>query len=450
MTIRFIIKTQTSDPERTCHHREIAKVRVPVYVRIRDGREVDLIARSGLLVYPKWWNPVREEVNVSSACPEKERQTINSGIIELRNHLVQNYLNDRIQGRLHKDWLRMQLDGYYNRDRDDSLSLQSLFQKFYADHVLSASCIRQYEVVKSAIIRFESFVREKNGYSHARGFCFLETDDRVISRLYDYLLNEREYLSTCPAHVRDLSRPVRERSVNTVNCMLRKIRALLNWCVSRGYLEKSPFDSYHIGGELYGTPVCMTNDEVLKLYHHEFDSPSLSQQRDVFVFQCNIGCRVSDLMRLTAANVSNGCISYIPQKTMRTNVRTVTVPMNAIARAIFRKYADAKPDGRERVLPCISVQKYNTAIKHMLRKAGITRPVTVLDPLTRTEKSIPICDMASSHMARRTFINNIYRKVKDPELVASLTGHSEGSRAFSRYRVIDTSMKKELVRILEK
>ena len=52
-------------------------------------------------------------------------------------------------------------------------------------------------------------------------------------------------------------------------------------------------------------------------------------------------------------------------------------------------------------------------------------------------------------MARRTFIGNIYKIVKDPNLVTSLTGHPEGSKAFSRYRDIDTEMKKELVGLLD-
>ena len=39
--------------------------------------------------------------------------------------------------------------------------------------------------------------------------------------------------------------------------------------------------------------------------------------------------------------------------------------------------------------------------------------------------------------------------VKDPNLVSALTGHVEGSRAFTRYRTIDIDMKKDLVKILE-
>ena len=64
---------------------------------------------------------------------------------------------------------------------------------------------------------------------------------------------------------------------------------------------------------------------------------------------------------------------------------------------------------------------------------------------------MPINEVASSHMARRTFIGNIYELVKDPNLVSALTGHAEGSRAFNRYRDIDIDidMKRDLVKILE-
>lgn len=449
MTIRFVIKVRTAGAGRYEHQREIAKKRVPVYVRIRDGREIDFMARSGLLVYPKWWNQMREEVSASCACPEEERLMLNSNVIGLRNFLVQNYMSDRIHGKICPEWLRNQMDSYYNNDRSGGLSLNVLIREFCTEHALSRGRAMQYEVVRKAIVRFESYVKAKNGHIYGHGFSFLDGNEKVFVQLQDYLLHENEYLQAIPSLIQDAGRPMRARSVNTVNGMLRKIRALLNWCVSRGYLEKSPFDSFQISGELYGTPVCMTTDEVLKLYHFDLEPVPLQHQRDIFVFQCNIGCRVSDLMRLTMANCNDGCISYIPVKTMRSSARTVTVPMNAIAREIFRKYANSGLDDGQHVFPCISVQKYNKAIKTIMRKAGITRLVTVLDPLTRTEKTVPICDMASSHMARRTFINSIYHKVKDPELVASLTGHSEGSRAFSRYRTIDTEMKKELVKLLE-
>lgn len=75
--------------------------------------------------------------------------------------------------------------------------------------------------------------------------------------------------------------------------------------------------------------------------------------------------------------------------------------------------------------------------------------VTVLNPTTGTEEKRPLNEIASSHLARRTFIGNLYKKVKDPNLVGSLSGHKEGSKAFARYRDIDEDMKKELVNLLD-
>ena len=68
---------------------------------------------------------------------------------------------------------------------------------------------------------------------------------------------------------------------------------------------------------------------------------------------------------------------------------------------------------------------------------------------TGAEEKRPLNEIASSHLARRTFIGNLYKKVKDPNLVGSLSGHKEGSKAFARYRDIDEDMKKELVNLLD-
>ena len=151
-------------------------------------------------------------------------------------------------------------------------------------------------------------------------------------------------------------------------------------------------------------------------------------------------------MNLKKTDIINGNIEYIPHKTIKETGKTIIVPLNNMAREIVDKYFDILD---KELLPFSSAQKYNEAIKVILEKCEITRMVTILDPLTRTEKKVPINEVATSHMARRTFIGNIYKEVTDPNLVSSLTGHIEGSQAFVRYRNIDEDMKKQLVKFLE-
>ena len=103
---------------------------------------------------------------------------------------------------------------------------------------------------------------------------------------------------------------------------------------------------------------------------------------------------------------------------------------------------------RDNILPFISEQKYNIAIKKIFELSGITRLVTVLNSKTREPEQIAINTIASSHLARRCFVGNLYKQVKDQNLVGSMTGHKEGSKAFSRYRYIDDEIKTDLVNLL--
>lgn len=84
----------------------------------------------------------------------------------------------------------------------------------------------------------------------------------------------------------------------------------------------------------------------------------------------------------------------------------------------------------------------------IFRLCGVARIVTVLNPTTGNEEKRPINEVASSHMARRTFAGNLYKKVKDPNLIAYMTGHKPGSAAFARYRNIDMDIKTEMIDLL--
>ena len=125
--------------------------------------------------------------------------------------------------------------------------------------------------------------------------------------------------------------------------------------------------------------------------------------------------------------------------------RSIRVPLNDKAKAILEKYDDLG----ERILPKFNVTDYNRNIRKILRYVGIDRKVVVIDLKTRESVMKPLCDVASTHTARKTFIGNLYKKVKDPSLVASLSGHTDGSRAFARYREIDMDMKRELVEMID-
>lgn len=101
------------------------------------------------------------------------------------------------------------------------------------------------------------------------------------------------------------------------------------------------------------------------------------------------------------------------------------------------------------LIPYYDKNKLNRDIHKVLELASIDRMVTVINPSTVESEQHPIYEVASSHMACRTFVDNLYKKVKDPCLVDKLSGHSEHSRAFTRYRDIEDDMVHEMTNLLE-
>ena len=240
-----------------------------------------------------------------------------------------------------------------------------------------------------------------------------------------------------------------EVSHNTVVAKMRKVRAICYWAQRKGMMDKSPFADYNIKQEVYGTPTTLTMQEVENIYRAEIPA-RLSAQRDIFVFQCYVGQRVSDLQRMTSSNIistpSGLVLQYMQKKTRRHTPRVTEVPLSKIATEIIERYA-GRPDGK--ILPFIAEQNYNYAIKDILRLAGVTRLVPVLNTTTFAEELKPICDIASSHLARRTFTSNIFEITQDERLTISLTGHAEGSRALSRYIKITDKTKRSVIDRLE-
>jgi hypothetical protein len=63
-------------------------------------------------------------------------------------------------------------------------------------------------------------------------------------------------------------------------------------------------DKFKLESETYGTPFYLSLEELKLIYQTNFnDNPILNIQKDVFVFQCCVGCRVGDLMKLKKTDI---------------------------------------------------------------------------------------------------------------------------------------------------
>lgn len=327
-----------------------------------------------------------------------------------------------------------------------------IFDNFLANRKLSDVRVRQYKVLYRALKRYELYSVSKLTFKSITSDT-LRDFEKFLEQEHTFITVSKDGNVVCsPKYQRVYnvipeSRMAKARGGNTLSMIFNLLRTLFNYALNNGVIASTPFKNFEIKVESYGTPYYITIDERNQIYRHDFTMlPQLAIQRDIFVFQCVIGCRVSDLYAMTRANIINGAIEYIARKTKEGRPVTVRVPLNSIAKDILEQYKDIDSVP---LFPFIAQQNYNDAIKQVFLLSGVTRMVTIVNSVTSEQEQRPMNEIASSHLARRCFIGNLYKQVKDPNLVGALSGHKEGSKAFARYREIDEQMKQDLVQLLE-
>ncbi len=261
---------------------------------------------------------------------------------------------------------------------------------------------------------------------------FLKTNRDINEITHETLILFENYL-----------RASENKGHNTIVSNMKRLRAFFKFAEMKEWIKINPFKKYKVESERYGRPIALSKNEFELLYSKDLsENLKLDKIRDIFIFQSCIGCRVSDLMRLTKANIINGFIQYVPIKTKEESPSPVSIPINDKAKAILNKYA-----GSDTLLPFISDVKYNLYLKDLFKHCELTRQVIRLNPLTGVEESISLNKIASSHLARRTFISILHKKGKD-SVIASMTGHSKTSKAFARYYDIDDEQKQEIINLI--
>ena len=447
-----------------------------INLRLYVSRDIRLRIGSGIWLDRKRWGK-KNDINIPIIQGEEREQLLEkrARLKALTDLLEQEINTSPDKSTITSDYLRKVVTKFHKPSKAKKEFEKSFFDVidvYLSTHKLSEPRLKNFRVLVRCLHRFELFKRKDTGRGFTLTFANLSTE--VLRQIEDFLSDEQhvfrkypEIYEQCPYSVKIAAKtPARKRppildtegnkvpkgmpkprGQNSVADLLTRFRAFTLWAIDNGYTTNSPFKHFAIGEIVYGTPIYISNDERNKLLETDLsDDKEVEIQRDIFVFQCLVGCRVSDLYKMTHRSIINGAVEYIARKTKEDRPITVRVPLNDTALKLIAKYQDYS---RDSLFPFNTEQDYNRKIKVAFLRAGLDRVVTVLDQQTRQEVQRPLYEVASSHMARRTFIGNIYKKVKDPNLVGALSGHKEGSKAFARYRDIDEEMKKELISFLD-
>ena len=432
-----------------------------VLIQLRCGTFSQRV-KSRVFIFPKYFDSKNHKIVINQRTLTKEvvaMQQAKKKVDDICNALLEKFQTTK-RDSIKEGWAQDIVDRIMfpeNYTVEEEHTFFERYEQFVNGADLSIPRYRHYQVMERILKRYELYT----GHS----LTFETLDNLELEKIRDFIRDEHKFFTVDKEGKR---KPIKkyaaiyatvpeyrypeERGQNYLVYTMKIIRAFINWAMQQGYTSNDPFRGFKIGMDKYGSPIYITTQERDTIYNFDLSAQAhLERQRDVFIFQCMLGCRVGDLYKMTKDNIvedSYGkAIEYIPEKTKKKNPRTVKVYLHPTALAILNKYEGSLADDKA-LLPLISQQKYNDAIKEVFRACGITRMVPVLDTITRKTEMKPICDVASSHMARRTFVGNLYKQVKDPNLVGKLSGHAEGSRAFARYRDIDDEMISDMTKLL--
>lgn len=425
-----------------------------VLISLKNGNDYFVRSKSGIFVTPD--NFRNGEIVVNRRKVGNDVQYHEDQLKKMNDlcAYIMGKVSDTPKEQINSVWFKEVVDRFNHPEKyapkvEAKKSFYELAEEYLEKKDFSIDHTKAIRVLVRDVARYEGFRRA----TEDKDFSF--DVDKVtrtdIEDFLDYLRNEKSLSEEYPKIFQKLlrSHPIGVkrgqcklvvRGDNTLVKLTKKLKAFFVWLYETDKTKNRPFDGIKIGSEKFGTPYYITIEERNAIADFDFSgSKSLEVQRDIFVFQCFVGCRVGDLIKLTEDNIINGVLVYAPHKTKDEGDQTLQarVPLHPKAVELIEKYKGSVPDGR--LFPFITPQKYNEAIKAIFTKVGITRNVVVRNPKSGENEIKPINEIASSHLARRTFVGNAYFKVSDPNIIGKMSGHVEGSKAFSRYRKIEDS-----------
>lgn len=407
--------------------------RAEILLRVTVGRGAQFRIKSGIRVRPDRWRDGAIIMPRGNRAEAAELVETDARLRDLTGRIIR-FCAQRDKGDVTKQDLE-DLAGYKHMDPDDRLTMPALLARLDAIPGRRRRSEMKRNYACGAWERFADYqekvwgrdVRDLRRFSKQTGEDFV-----------DYLLHEGDLRRH---HGLGGNPRIINKGESSVNVVTEVVRSLLRDGEAAGLLDVDPVIT-RLQEAPEGTPYFLTSEERDLIAAHDYGTKPRNRNRDVFVLHCLLGCRVSDLQALRPSNVGEEALEYVPKKTSYRSGSVVRIPLTDRVRGLLAGVMT------ERGIRCDWRGYRRTTVKRLIRDAGIERLVTVINPRTHQEERRPIWEVANTHIARRTFIGNLYKKVKDPALIGSMTGHVEGSQSFRRYRAIDDDMKREVLGLL--
>ena len=370
-----------------------------IYIRLRDGRTLDIKAKTNYHIDPSNWDEVTQRP-LKRLLKVVDFANLDTDLATLKNDLLKEYNISKGIKVINTLWLK---------DFLNPTQVEKKYPDILVDYIdtfieLKKNDIRKPTIVKCNVIKhlLELYQKQTKSILYIRNI-----DSKFKSDFEKYCIS----VGYAP---------------NTTARNIRFIKTFCKHAKSNGVETHQQLDSikakYHKVESIYLT---LEEIELIENIDSTELTESLANARDWLLISCYCGQRVSDFLRFDKSMIryeknKEGILKPLIEFTQVKTDKIMTIPLHKKIMEILKKRNGDFPKK-------ISDQKYNDHIKKVCKAAKIEESThgVKFDHATKkkVEKDYEKWELVSSHIGRRSFATNNYGIIPTSFLMY-ITGHT--------------------------
>lgn len=396
-----------------------------ILIRFYNGKAFNQRARSGIYILddPNYWDGIQMVDKRRMNDEERRYHNDQRAKIEALCHFVEEeWLKWDKNVVLPSDWLKTEVDKFNHPEKYVVLEEGTEEKK--------PMMLR--EAVEAFIEGAPSRIQENGNH---KGQPVSHRTILQYNQMKRYLFEYLDFAKMGDIPVRELDKKFYDGYVsflnfkgfklNTVGKHIKNVKAVINWLPLSERMEcefVAPRKCKKLSEEVDN--VYLSTEELHAIETVELEYAYHDRVRDQFILLAWTGCRYSDLDKLAEPkSIERG---YFELEQMKTGTK-VCIPIFEPVKRIFEKYNGELP-------PVISNQKFNSFLKEICQKAGITEDTSITHTIAgrRIKEYFPKYELVSAHTARRSFATNMFESGAPALVIMQITGHKT-EKAFLSY-----------------
>ncbi|MCC8036262.1 MAG: site-specific integrase [Rikenellaceae bacterium] len=376
---------------------------VPILLRVTING-LRAVVSVNLKVHPDNWNAVAGR-SIANTRMDNE---LNARLDTIRFRLMQLYREMELDGESIS--AQRVIDKYLGRNDKPAIMLLDVFREHndrchkLAGNGMSPATVERYE---TSYKHTASFIEDTY---NKKDIPIADVDHKFITDYEFWLRTERK----C--------------NHNSATKYLKNFKKIIRIALANDYISKDPFINIRFKLEQVERDF-LEDHEIKAMIEKPITIPRLAQVRDVFVFSIFTGLAFSDLKGLKPEHLvrDNNGDMWIRKARQKTR-NMCNIPLLDPAREILERYKDHPECTTKGVLlPMLCNQKYNSYLKELAVICGINKEI-------------------STHTGRHSFATSVaLANGVSIENVAKMLGHSDTKMTRHYARVLDKSIKRDMM-----